>query len=62
MKMQSIAILGLLFSLNVMAGTNPSPHEQVTAQLNAQKVAKHVHDNTGKIYSGRSDKASSAGK
>lgn len=48
MKTMSIAMLGLLWSLQVMAGTNPPTHAQIEMQAGTHKVARHVHDKTVK--------------
>lgn len=41
MKTAALSMMGLLFSLHVMAGTNPSPHDQLEINKHS-KVAKHA--------------------
>ena len=48
MNTMRIVVLGVLFSLQVQAGTNPSPHEQAELQARAHKVARHIHDKLAK--------------
>lgn len=47
MKKVTIAIIGLLTALQVMANTNPSIHDQVLAQMQAHKAAKAVDAQAG---------------
>ena len=41
MKTTALARVGLLFSLHILAGTNPSQHDQVEMNKHI-KVAKHA--------------------
>lgn len=66
MNTTHIAVLGVLLSMHVMAGTNPSPHEQIEMQAKAHKVARHVHDKSAKqaetVSAVSSDKTTVNGK
>lgn len=41
MKKTALAMAGLLFSLHILAGTNPSPHDQIEMNQHS-KVAKYA--------------------
>ncbi len=41
MKTTALVMVGLLFSLNILAGTNPSPHDQIEINKHS-KVARHA--------------------